>query len=156
MDARQGGYSDLNFWCRNGGMATLQSFETESPRDIPVFYTDFVDNLPYYHEDDLRVFVHAGINPNQPDMTKQDRHLMIWIRDEFLNLQQPFFKYAVHGHTPQVSGKPDVRRNRANLDTYCFASGILTCAVFDNEKPEPFEVLQAGPNGDVVRFSVNR
>jgi len=36
---------------------------------------------------------------------------------------------VVHGHTP-VS-EPEIHDNRINLDTGAFATGRLTCAVFE-------------------------
>ena len=37
----------------------------------------------------------------------------------------------VHGHTPV--NEPEIHDNRINLDTGAFATGKLTCAVFENE-----------------------
>lgn len=145
----QGAYVDFLY---NGGMETYRSFGVEYGDDIPDKYIDgdipakYIDLLRYqtrfYFEDDLRVFVHAGIDPYFPDMTRQREFTMTWVREPFLEMNAPFFKYVVHGHTPLDNGKPDIRHNRCNLDTYCFAGGPLTCGVFDDTQAKPIDIIQ--------------
>jgi serine/threonine protein phosphatase 1 len=57
---------------------------------------------------------------------------LLWIREDFLRHEGSFGKFVVHGHTP-VS-EPEIRSNRINIDTGAFASGILTCAVFEDDQ----------------------
>ena len=42
-------------------------------------------------------------------------------------------KLVVHGHTP--TERPEVLRNRINIDTGAFATGRLTCLVLENSQP---------------------
>jgi hypothetical protein len=69
---------------------------------------------------------------------------LLGIRDEFLRSKADFGKYIVHGHTPV--GEPDIRANRANIDTGAFVTGRLTCLVIEGER---MQILT--PNGDGVR-----
>lgn len=68
-------------------------------------------------------FVHAGVRPGIP-LDEQQEHDLLWIRDEFLNSEEDFGKFIVHGHTPVRA--PDIRANRANIDTGAYATGNLT------------------------------
>ena len=55
---------------------------------------------------------------------KQSEQDLLWIRDEFLESEERFSKYIVHGHTPVQ--QPDIRANRINIDTGAYATGNLT------------------------------
>jgi serine/threonine protein phosphatase 1 len=68
-------------------------------------------------------FVHAGVKPGIP-LDEQQEHDLLWIRDEFLDSEEDFGKFIVHGHTPVRA--PDIRANRANIDTGAYATGNLT------------------------------
>jgi serine/threonine protein phosphatase 1 len=68
-------------------------------------------------------FVHAGVRPGIP-LDEQDERDLLWIRDEFLDSDEDFGKFIVHGHTPVR--EPDIRANRANIDTGAYATGNLT------------------------------
>jgi len=68
-------------------------------------------------------FVHAGVRPGIPLPDQQESDLL-WIRDEFLDSEENFGKYIVHGHTPVR--EPDIRPNRINIDTGAYATGNLT------------------------------
>jgi serine/threonine protein phosphatase 1 len=68
-------------------------------------------------------FVHAGVRPGIPLANQQEADLL-WIRDEFLQSEEDFGKYIVHGHTPVR--QPDIRHNRVNIDTGAYATGNLT------------------------------
>jgi serine/threonine protein phosphatase 1 len=68
-------------------------------------------------------FVHAGVRPGIPLKEQQEAGLL-WIRNEFLDSEENFGKYIVHGHTPVR--EPDIRSNRINIDTGAYATGNLT------------------------------
>jgi Integrase core domain len=46
---------------------------------------------------------------------------LLWIRDEFLKNTVDFGRIVVHGHTPTL--RPEVLKNRINIDTGAFATG---------------------------------
>ena len=75
-------------------------------------------------------FVHAGVRPGI-DLSHQSAEDLLWIRDDFLGYKGSFGKIVVHGHTPV--NEPEIHDNRINLDTGAFASGKLTCAVFEED-----------------------
>ena len=104
----------------NGGAQTLASYQGHEEE----FEDDrrWMSLLPTSYEDELRIFVHAGINPGQP-LAEQTDDTRMWARDEFLRFPGAFPKYVVHGHTPTLllPRSPEVRENRCNLDTgACF------------------------------------
>ena len=137
----------LSAWQRCGGLETLASYGLEpsldlSPEDQESLAASFAERLPAHHHDfliDLPLcftlgdyfFVHAGVRPGValPNQRAED---LLWIREDFLRHQGSFGKFVVHGHTP-VS-EPDIRSNRINIDTGAFASGNLTCAVFEDDQ----------------------
>jgi serine/threonine protein phosphatase 1 len=109
----------------NGGLQTLESYfgtdwniYDEGIIDkIRAFITkhyahhiDFIRNLPYHHETDLYIFVHAGLNPSYEDWKNTPDQEKIWIRDLFHNHQTQTDKTVIFGHTPclNLHGKEDV------------------------------------------------
>jgi len=90
---------------------------------IPKTHFDFLRALrPSFCCGDF-FFVHAGVRPGVPLDRQRDEDLL-WIRDEFLESDQYFGKYVVHGHSPVLA--PDIRLNRINIDTGAYATGNLT------------------------------
>ena len=73
-------------------------------------------------------FAHAGVDPGVP-LNSQNPHDLMWIREPFLSHDMPLEKVIVHGHTPQST--PEVKVNRINVDTWAFATGVLTCVVLE-------------------------
>jgi serine/threonine protein phosphatase 1 len=128
----------------NGGTQTLASYDGHEDE----FKNDrrWMASLPTSYEDELRMFVHAGIKPNQPLADQTDATKM-WTRDEFINFQDAFPKYVVHGHTPTFRryssdpGSPDVRENRCNLDTGACYGGTLSAAFFNDAEAKPFHTI---------------
>jgi serine/threonine protein phosphatase 1 len=134
-------------WFGFGGLATLQSYGVTlrgipTLKDLPRLQAEFAEKCPVAHRQFYQAlalsfelggyfFVHAGIKPKLP-LTKQIADDMLWIRDEFLNSRKQFEKVIVHGHS--VSVKPEIKSNRIGLDTGAYATGLLTCAVFEGER----------------------
>ena len=126
-----------NWWIGNGGDATLDSFGGEVPRDV----VDWVAQLPLYHMDKHRVFVHAGVHPDI-DIDKQIPEELLWMRlpyekEGFYTFVDGEYKethHVVHGHTPHKNG-PIVSKGRTNLDTLAWATGRLVVGVFDDDVP---------------------
>ena len=124
-----------------GGREFLQSYGIEGMDEkdvrqlshefraiVPSAHVKFLDSLSLFHEEGDYAFVHAGIKPGIPMAMQSPDHLL-WIRNEFLIHHGSFGAVVVHGHTP--GDFVDIRPNRINLDTYCFDSGILSCAVLE-------------------------
>ncbi len=145
LDALAHGGDCRDIWLRNGGGETLRSWGASPAQPIAAWNAamardmPFLRALPLFHRLDGYVFVHAGLRPGL-SMALQMEADMLWIREGFLDWDGPLLPEAlvaaaVHGHTP--ARRPDVRRNRINVDTGAVAGGALTCAVLE---------------GDTVRF----
>lgn len=129
-------------WLYNGGDATLASYGAASAADLPADDLAWLAALPVAFEDERRCYVHAGLRPDVAREAQRD-HDRLWIRDEFLSGDHDFGRYVVHGHTPRIDGRPDVRPHRVNIDTAAVYGGRLTAAVFDDEADRPRSFLHA-------------
>lgn len=136
------GIAPAEFWLSQGGAATLRSYGVSHASDLPRQHVDWLRSLHFAYDDDRRLFVHAGINPDRP-LDAQDESDLVWIREPFLSDRRDHGRLIVHGHTPLTDRKPDLRSNRLNLDTAAVFGGPLTAAVFDDEQTEPIAFLQA-------------
>lgn len=130
----------------NGGGETCRSLGSVEAFDDA---REWMLELPLFHEDAHRYFVHAGVRPGLM-LHEQSPKDQMWIRDLFLSYDQPFERYIVHGHTPIKTGAdlPDVRSNRCNLDTGAGHSGPLSAAVFADDHPLPVYLMNS--EGKVV------
>jgi serine/threonine protein phosphatase 1 len=132
-------------WLTYGGRQTLASYGIDAPthqdgepglrraqgamRDkLPREHVDFLRTLPLTRREGGYIFVHAGLRPGVPLAEQRDEDLL-WIRDEFLECNDPFEAMVIHGHT--ITREPDIRRNRIGIDTGAFASGHLTALVVE-------------------------
>jgi serine/threonine protein phosphatase 1 len=139
--------SVLSDWVHVGGLNTLLSYGVEpsgcdhDQRAQQAIATAFRQALPdshYHFLKDLALsfscgdyfFVHAGVRPGIP-LERQSEQDLLWIRDEFLLYEEDFGKVVVHGHSP--TNLPDIRPNRINIDTGAYATGRLTCLVFEGD-----------------------
>jgi serine/threonine protein phosphatase 1 len=134
-----GNPSDVNWWLDNGGDATLASYGVTSIKDLPADDIEWIRNLPLCHDDDLRFFVHAGIDPIAP-LDRQDRHTMLWTRQRYSDALDPG-RFVVHGHTPLRSEFPEQRPYRLNLDTGAVYGGPLSAAAFMDDRATPVALL---------------
>jgi serine/threonine protein phosphatase 1 len=128
--------ADPAVWLANGGDTTLQSYGVERAAEIPRQHLDWMAGLPLSSSDAKRFFVHAGVRPGIP-LAQQTKDVLLWIREPFLSDPSDHGLFIVHGHTPQESGRPDLRANRVNLDTGAVYGGPLTAAVFDDKAMRP-------------------
>jgi diadenosine tetraphosphatase ApaH/serine/threonine PP2A family protein phosphatase len=129
----------VDLWRQLGGLQTLMSYGVRprlNPNTadqaslinqlmqiMPADHLRFLQNLkPFFVCGDF-FFVHGGVRPGIP-LREQEESDLLWIRNEFLDSDENFGKYIVHGHTPVE--KPDIRSNRINIDTGAYATGNLT------------------------------
>ncbi|MBD7907865.1 metallophosphoesterase family protein [Sporosarcina gallistercoris] len=145
-----------NWTGRNGGEATLQSygfepesflFSDEEEFQKPHLHSDqlnrhleFIQNLPYYIEEEDTIFIHAGVKPGVP-LEETDPYELIWIRDEFHNnYKGP--KTVIFGHTPTRGFRDDENDHSiyfgANsiigIDGGAVFGGQLNCLVLPEKK----------------------
>jgi serine/threonine protein phosphatase 1 len=107
----------------NLGAAEQVSLARDLAAALPEAHLKFLQHLrPKFTCGDF-FFVHAGVRPGIP-LDEQREADLLWIREEFLEADENFGKYIVHGHTPVRT--PDVRPNRINIDTGAYATGNLT------------------------------
>ena len=130
----------LALWLMNGGDRTLTSYDVMEPDELPAEHRQWVGALPLRHDDGLRLFVHAGVNPLYP-LSEQRAHDLVWIREPFLSSPIDYGRLIVHGHTPLQGGEPDLRGWRLNLDTAAVYGGPLTAAAFRDPQPGPVAFL---------------
>ncbi|QIE47537.1 serine/threonine protein phosphatase [Pseudohalocynthiibacter aestuariivivens] len=125
---------------RLGGAQTLASYGVDSSEDapnwqaacaaVPDVHVRYLKGLPYYHLQDGKLFVHAGILPQAP-LEWQSEKDMIWIREPFLSYTGRWPWLVVHGHTAQ--DYPSHHGNRVNLDGGAGWGRPLYPAVFDGD-----------------------
>lgn len=142
----------LTRWLEYGGDHTLASYGLDENSDlaegIPREHVRWMSGLPRTTGDGHRIYVHAGLAPGTP-IHRQKEQTFLWIRERFLEARPGDFEaHVVHGHTPIWEGKPnpaepELLEHRTNIDTAAFATGVLSIAVFDAERPGgPVEVIQ--------------
>jgi serine/threonine protein phosphatase 1 len=129
----------LDEWRQFGGLETLMSYDIrpsinpdaaeqislikELSDAMPPEHLRFLQELkPFFVCGDF-LFVHAGVRFGIP-LNEQREADLLWIRNEFLDSDENFGKFIVHGHTPVR--EPDLRRHRINIDTGAYATGNLT------------------------------
>ncbi len=131
-------------WFKFGGLSTLASYGVNvrgvpTTKDISQLRAEFREKLLARHMDFFErlvlnyeiggyFFVHAGVRP-KIKLHRQRPEDMLWIREEFLNSDVFHGRVIVHGHS--VTDEPEIRHNRIGVDTGAYASGRLTCAVFE-------------------------
>ena len=65
-------------WLTQGCMNTIRSYD--KVKGMPQEHIDFFQNAHLYHIENNKLFVHAGLDVNQKDMTKQDPQILMWDR----------------------------------------------------------------------------
>ena len=129
----------LEDWRNFGGLQTLMSYGIQPSLNPDAteqadLISELIEVMPGDHLRFLQelkpsflcgdfFFVHAGVRPGIPLKEQQEADLL-WIRNEFLDSEENFGKFIVHGHTPVR--EPDIRPNRINIDTGAYATGNLT------------------------------
>ena len=108
-----------DYWLRNGGQETLDSFGVKHVSEIPISYLDFIRFTELYVETAENIFVHAGLNFKKDDPFS-DYDAMKWIRKMEIDPVKIGNRAIVHGHVP--APLPLLLKSRKfniNLDAGC-------------------------------------
>lgn len=142
-----------HWWHNNGAYGTLKSYgypEVELEHCVPEEHVRWLSQLPVYYEDELRIYVHAGV-PMDKDLEETKQQTLQWMmyRDGSSNWSDAEYhddgthksgKHVVHGHV-QAEHHPDLRVGRTNLDAWAYHTGRLAIGVFDEVAAAPKEIL---------------
>lgn len=119
--------------------ATVDELQTMMHSMVPVADRQFIEAFENYVEMGDYLFVHAGIRP-EIELSEQERHDMLWIRDAFLRYSDRHSHVVVHGHT--IFEEIDERPNRIGIDTGAFRSGRLTALVLEGEERRYIQAVE--------------
>jgi serine/threonine protein phosphatase 1 len=127
----------LRWWLDNGGDATLASYAGRrgpagDVASIDRAHIDWMRDLPLFHQDTFRLYIHAGVDDGVP-LAEQSHNLM-WKRYR-PDIDAGYGDFhIVHGHDPAEDG-PKLFPRRTDLDTAAFYTGRLVVGVFDDDTP---------------------
>lgn len=119
--------SMLAMFVRNGGDKTLSQFGIQHPKDMPLHYLNFFNELGFYSRFEKYILVHAGINTNAAEPF-EDRESMLWTRNFQVDgvIKE---NYVIHGHTPKPLPEiekmvSEIEKNRkVDIDNGCVLKG---------------------------------
>lgn len=137
----------LGVWLQNGGDDTLLSYgytvgEAILPLKVPAEHLAWLRGLPVHYEDDLRIFVHAGVPYDKP-VTETSVDTMQWMLYPRGGAEQGAHcsgKHIVHGHH-QSPQHPLLLPGRTNLDACAYHTGRLAIGVFSADAAAPLETI---------------
>jgi len=76
----------------------LEDLRHEMESSLPVEHLEFMQNLPYFHEDEFAIYVHAGLDHGKHP-SESSASSLLWMRDmDFYKNYRG--KPCVFGHTP--------------------------------------------------------
>jgi serine/threonine protein phosphatase 1 len=145
----------LSWWIGNGGGGTLMSYGYKNgdalkyPLKIDANHIAWLTHLPVYFQDELRVFVHAGV-PHDELVTEANRQTLQWLlhkgdipddRDCYEDKPNISGKHIVHGHH-QDATHPLLLPHRTNLDSFAWYTGRLVIGVFDDDVATPVTTIE--------------
>ncbi|HEX5733109.1 MAG TPA: metallophosphoesterase family protein [Blastocatellia bacterium] len=150
-------YGDLQWLIpENGGLATLKGYgmdlaELQDVTDIhiPQEHIDFMRGLPFYHEDEQAIYVHAGLIPGEhPSDTDPD--VLLWTRD--MDFYKGYDgKLCFFGHTPTQYLPREKRQRKFSIYIHGSCVGMDTSGESDSPlscmRVETFTLYQAHPSG---------
>lgn len=128
-------------WLNFGGAETLRSYGVTPPlaedpaeahliaRDdllerLPVAHLRFLEGLELMVGAGDYAFVHAGVRAGLP-LDRQSPADLLWIRQDFLDVERQHERIIVHGHT-WTGDQPTKGPRRIGIDTGVYETGVLT------------------------------
>ncbi|MEN6405980.1 MAG: metallophosphoesterase [Thermoguttaceae bacterium] len=135
-------------WLLYGGNATLESYDTLQPEDIPAEHIAFLRDCRLYHETAGHFFVHGSYLPDVP-LADQPRKTLLWDSIK-KGLPGPHVsgKTAILGHSSQKTGNVlDIGYLKC-IDTWCYGEGWLTA--LDIESGQTWQANKFGEKRDTI------
>jgi len=142
-------------WLKQGGEATVKSYSD----GVPQTHIDLLASAPTYYEDNGRLFVHAGFDPQTP-IDQQPMDLLLWDREfvyQVLTLHEKGITKKISkydevyiGHTPIASAQPLQSCEVWLMDTGAGWSGRLSMMNIDTKEmfvSDPVPELYPGVEG---------
>lgn len=119
--------SELVYWMKLGGLATMDSYGKRSTwDDIPRSHFKFIETCQPFYETDQFIFAHANYAPDLP-MEKQSAQMLRWEHlDPMRLVPHSSGKTVVVGHTAQTAGDVFDLGFVVGIDTFCSGGGWLT------------------------------
>ena len=111
-----------DFWSNSRGVSDDEALGLL----VPEHHRTFLQELHHYYETENYIMVHAGLKYGIP-LDKQSLDDLVWIREEFIYLEEDFGKRVIFGHTPFV--RPLVLPNKIGIDTGAVYGNSLTCLI---------------------------
>lgn len=138
------GDEQLRGWMANGGRSTIDSYtDGLGNLDEEAMMQDcqWFSELPFFHEDDHRVYVHAGVIDGA-SLHEQSLERFHWSRYGEEDGTGWNGKHVVHGHTPDRDG-PKTIGNRTACDVGAVWTGRYVVLVFSSYIPGgPVRVIE--------------
>lgn len=134
------------WWAGNGGNATWDSYG--GWEGIDKTHVEWMRNLPYFHETEKQLFVHAGVPQSQMKLPPQNPyHLqeMIWMLYDKTDGRGWKGKHVVHGHHQSESNPQTWHGSfggRTALDCWAYHTGRLVIGVFDDTQGPALEYIE--------------
>src|SRR5262249_29413509 len=103
--AAREGRSDLQFWLKFGGRATLASYGLgKEPKSVPRDHIRFIQRCRDYFQSLRHIYVHAYYEPHVP-LHLQNWNALRWASLPPTPVRHCSGKIAIVGHTPQKTGE---------------------------------------------------
>jgi serine/threonine protein phosphatase 1 len=113
-------------WLLFGGRATMDSYGTDEPSQIPAAHAEFLRSCRLFHETHDHIYLHGNYRADLP-LDAQPVKTLLW---ESLKIRQPGPHYsgkqAIVGHTSQKNGEILDLGYLKCIDTCCYGQGWLT------------------------------
>jgi serine/threonine protein phosphatase 1 len=146
LDVCEGRRELMPDWLTFGGDATLESYGTIQPTEIPPEHLDFLRSCILLYETAGHFFTHGSYDPTVP-FDEQPPRLLLWGKLRPLPpAPHCSGKTAIVGHTAQRDGVILDLGHIKCIDTCCYGDGYLTALDIDSGK-----VWQADKKGKLKK-----
>lgn len=97
---------------------------------------EFLSELPFYHEDEHHIYVHAGLNPKYSNWKDQPDYDYMYIKNEFIRSKTRVNKKVIFGHTRamEIHGTSDIwfHNDKIGIDGGCAYGMQLNCLIYQD------------------------